>query len=211
MTTHETVREATRGQFRDITATVMGAIPDDLSFDEAERITGDKGSFIADIREVFAKRRVQKVATAAQILTVPADDEEFDLEVDNDIDPTEVVRAAGYDPENWKYLGPKLSGKPKYRAKLVLLGYVRNLEEAREKADKIGYRLLEGQAREPFKKKYPEPDGKGPVIFGGSEWQRPSGDASVAYLHGFRGRWDSRFGWSGCGFSEDWRWAVVSK
>lgn len=204
MTTHETVREMTRGQLKDIIATMVGAIPDDFTFEEAKGITGDKGSFIADIREVFEKRR-------NRMATVPADDEWFELEVDNDINLMEVVRAAGYDPKNWKYLGPKLSGKYKCRAKLIRLGYVRNLEEAREKADKMGHRPLEGQAREPFKKKYPKPDGKGPVVFGGSGWQGPDGDANVACLHDFKDEWYSSFFWSEDGFSEDYRWPVVSK
>ena len=211
MATNETVREATRGQFRDIAATIIGAIPDDLSFNEAEGITGDKGSFVADIREVFAKRRVQKIATVAQVLAVPADDEWFELEVDDDIDPMEVVRAAGYDPKGWKYLGPKLSGKHKHRAKNIRLGRVKNLEEAREKADKMGYRVLEGQAREPFKKKYPKPDGKGPIVFGGSEWQGPDGRPSAAYLGGFGGELGSRFGWSEDDFGGHDRWPVVGK
>ena len=211
MATNETVREATRGQFRDIAATIIGAIPDDLSFNEAEGITGDKGSFVADIREVFAKRRVQKIATVAQVLAVPADDEWFELEVDDDIDPMEVVRSAGYDPKNWEYLGPKLSGKYKCRAKLVRLGYCHNLTEAREKADKMDYRLLEGQAREPFKKKYSKPDGKSSVIFGGSEWRFPRGDAGATCRYVLMGEWRSSFRWSEDDFGGGWRWAVVSK
>ena len=86
-------------------------------------------------------------------LVVPANDEWFELLVDNDIDPMEVVRTSVHDPNGWKYLGPKLEGLINYIAKLTHLGYAQNLREVRERADKIGLRLLEGQAIEPFKKK----------------------------------------------------------
>lgn len=154
--------------------------------------------------EAFAKRRLN---------AVPADDEWFELEVDDDVDPMSVVTTAGYNADGWKYLGPKLSGKRTLRAKIVRLGYVRNLEEARKKADKLGFRLVEGQAREPFKARFPKPDdGKGPVVFGGSEWRRPHGHAGVAYLRGFRDGWGSGFYWSGRDFLGDrYRWLVVGK
>lgn len=142
---------------------------------------------------------------------VPADSEWFEFDVDNTADPMEVVQTAGYNPKDWKYLGPMFSGKPKYRVKLVSLGYVRNLEEAKEKADNMGYRLLEGQARAPFKKKYPKPDGRGPIVFGASEWQDPYGLAFVACVDGVGGGWHSLFYWSGFGFRAGCRWAVVSK
>ncbi len=142
---------------------------------------------------------------------VPADDKWFELEVDNDIDPMEVVCSAVHDTKDWKYLGPKFKGRVKYRAKLVRLGHVRNLDEARDEANKMGYRLLEGQAQEPFKKKFPKPKGKGPVVFGGSEWQSPHGGPHVIYLHDVWVEWFSYFHWSERGFRERYRWVVVNK
>ena len=143
----------------------------------------------------------------------PAIDEWFELEVDGDMDPMSVVTSAGFSSEGWKYLGPEFSGKKTYRVKLIKLGYVRNLEEARvqARAKNPKYRLLEGQAREPFKAKFPRHDGR-PVVFGGSEWQNPSMRRRVAYLdtlHG--GRWDSRFDWAGPGFDDAWLWPVVEQ
>jgi hypothetical protein len=202
MTTHETVRKMTDGQRGDIVATMAGAIPSDLTFEEAQVIIGKKGPFVAEIREAFAKRRGN---------AVPGDDVWFDLEVDNNINPMEVVTSAGYTANGWKYLGPKFEGRQTYRVKLVRLGYVRNLKDARKKADKMDYRLIEGQAREPFKAKFPKPDGKGPVIFGGSGWRSPSGLSRVAYLRDFEDEWDSDFDWSDYDFSDVWRWLVVSK
>ena len=202
METHETVRKMTDRQRGDIVATMAGAIPSDLTFEEAQAIIGAKGSFVAEIRQAFAKRRLN---------ALPADDVWFELEVHNDINPIDVVTSAGYDPKGWEYLGPKLSGKQTLRVKLVRLGYVRNLREAREKANKLGYRLVDGQAREPFKTKFPKPDGKGPVVFGGSEWRDPFGGPRVACLYDFGRGWGSGFHWSGGEFGGRWRWLVVGK
>lgn len=150
-------------------------------------------------------------AESCQPKAVPADDEWFYLEVDNGIDPMDVVTTAGLGGEGWEYLGPKLEGKQACRVKLIRLGYVRNLDDAKKKADALGYRLLEGQARKPFKTKYPKPDGNGPVVFGGSGWQDPFGGAFVACVDGDGGAWGSDFGWSSGGWRERCRWAVVSK
>ncbi|MDO8470618.1 MAG: hypothetical protein Q7S63_01420 [bacterium] len=59
MTAHGTVRRMTDGQKSDIIATITGVIPSDLSFDEAQTIIGAKGPFVAEIREVFKRRRIQ--------------------------------------------------------------------------------------------------------------------------------------------------------
>lgn len=202
--THETVREMTDSQRGDIVATMAGAIPSDLTFEEAQVIIGNKeGSFVAEIRKAFAKRRLN---------AIPADEEWFSLEVDDDVDPMDVVTSAGYNPSGWKYLGPRLSGKRTLQVKLVRLGYIRNLEEARKKVDELGYRLLEGQARESFKASFPRPDNdKGPVVFAGSVWRGPDGSASVAFLYGSRGAWGSYFFCSDDDFRDRWRWLVVGK
>jgi hypothetical protein len=205
MKTHETVRKMTDKQRGSLVAAMAGAIPADFSFDEAQAIEGAKGPFVAEIRAVFVKRR--QVQTNA----VPADDEWFNLTVNDDINPMDVVISAGYNADGWKYLGPELSGTRTLRVKLTRLGYARNLREAEEKADKLGYRLVEGQAREPFKAKFPKPDGKGSVIFGGSEWQDPDGGADVAYLNVFEDEWHSHFLWSGSDFDDDCRWLIVGK
>lgn len=57
MAIYETVRKMTSEQQRDITAIVVGAIPNDLSFDEAQAIIGSKGPIVAEIRDVFNRRR----------------------------------------------------------------------------------------------------------------------------------------------------------
>ena len=142
---------------------------------------------------------------------VRADNKWFTLEVDDGINPMSVVTTAGYNPEGWKYLGPNLLGKRTLRVKLVGLGYVRNLDEAQKRAGEMGYRLVEGQAREPFKTRFSKPDDKGPVVFGGSQWQDPDGGASVACLDGFGDGWHPYFYWASNGFHVYSRWLVAGK
>lgn len=54
MPRHEAVRPMTDGQRKDITTTLLQAIPP-LSYEDAKYIGGTKGSFIEDIQSVFAK------------------------------------------------------------------------------------------------------------------------------------------------------------
>lgn len=152
-----------------------------------------------------------KVKAARATPSVPADNRWFKLTVDNDRDPMGIIVSTGVDPEGWTYLGPKLAGKRIYRVKLVRLGYVHNLKDAEEKADALGWRLLEGQAREAMKAKYPASNVGGTILFGGSEWQDSFGGARVASLCRHRAGWDSDFHRSGYGFNVRLRWAVVEK
>ena len=58
MEKHETVREMTKGQFKDIVSTLIGAIPDDLTFQEAQAVTGGKGKLTEGVRKVFKQFRI---------------------------------------------------------------------------------------------------------------------------------------------------------
>ncbi|MEK9134760.1 MAG: hypothetical protein AAB451_00415 [Patescibacteria group bacterium] len=166
--------KATDGQRRDIAATIVAAIPHDLSFKEAQEIIGGKGPFIANIREVFTSRR---------LTIVPAGGVWFNLEV-IDVDPMTVVALANYEVKDWKYLGPQYTGKRVRRVKLIHLGHNNNLNEARARADGMGYRLVGGQMMEPFRNKFPKYNDTGPIVFGGDEWLNPHGETRVvAYLH----------------------------
>lgn len=142
-------------------------------------------------------------------LPVPSLDEGFPLVVDNDTNPIEVVTAAGCNFKGWKYIGPALSGEVTYRAKLIKLGRVPNLADAKLKAGEKGYRLLEGQAADTFSIQYPTYDGQGPVIFGGSEWEYPQGERRVAVLIPSGDAWVQDFQWSETSFGPEDRWAVV--
>jgi hypothetical protein len=148
---------------------------------------------------------------------VPADGEWFDLEVDNDINPIDVVKFARLNHANWKYLCPKLEGKYTYKVKLIRLGCFYSLDNAMKKVDELGYRLVEGQAQIPFMKKFPKPNSRGRVVFGGSEWylnskwesinKRPT----VAILGNSGRKWIPNFYYSDNKFSNVWRWLVVDR
>jgi len=151
---------------------------------------------------------VKKVIELAQA-QVPADGVWFDLMVDNNVKPLEVVRTAGFDNwGDWKYIGPALTGKKTQRVKLVHLGYCKDIDDARAKAKAQRCELVEGQARDEFRRRFSKYDGNGPVIFGGSEWRGPDGRPGVACLHDVGGEWDSHFYWSGGDFNGRCRWLV---
>ena len=82
---------------------------------------------------------------------LPAEDEWFGLEVDYSI-----VTTAGFNHQGLDYVGPEFSGKKVYRTKLIRLGYVENLIVAKiaARAENPKFRLLEGQALEPFRMKF---------------------------------------------------------
>ena len=51
--TVQAVREMTYGQHKDIIATLIGGVPEDLTFDEAENITRAKGALVSRITEAI--------------------------------------------------------------------------------------------------------------------------------------------------------------
>ena len=63
---------------------------------------------------------------------MPIENQWFDLTADNNINPISVITVTGVDePERCSYLDPKLAGVRAYRVKLLNLGGVRNLDEAK--------------------------------------------------------------------------------
>lgn len=181
------------------TIAIIGAVLLVFLLYGVQAIIDDKNLFAADIYDAFTKWQLN------------ANAEWFELQVNNDVDPMSVVITAGYDQQGWKYLGPRLSGKQTLRVKLVRLGFTRNLDEAKKKADEMGYRLVEDQASKSFKVRFPKPDGMGPVVFGGSQWQDQNGIARVTSLYNFKGEWDIYFRWSGNNFLIGSRWLVADK
>lgn len=143
---------------------------------------------------------------------IPGDDEWFDLEVDHTQDPMDVIVSARQIKEGWRYRGPEFNKDMQaYRATIILLGAVRNLEEARQKADGIGYRLVEGQAWGWFRQNYSFSD-YGIVIFGGSQWESPDHSLKVACLEGgVEGEWHLGFYSSAYAFNDLCLWVVVLK
>ncbi len=65
MSTHETARPMSTGQLKDIIATIVGGIPADLTFDEANSVTGAKGRLLEGVVAAFAPFRTNGHAAPA--------------------------------------------------------------------------------------------------------------------------------------------------
>jgi len=205
MATHETVRKMTDGQKSDIIATMMGAIPP-LTFDEAQGIVGEKGPFVAEIRNAFERRR-KKIP--APKLPHYADGEVFEMTLDGDAPenhPLEMVRRDGY-TGNWKHSGPVVKGIVTRRFKWVAVGYQPNLETVRAALAFHGD-IPEGQWREAVKQMF-KPDGEHLRGIADPSWENPDGYAIFPYVE--NGGY-SDFRWAGLDLGESWCWLVaVSK
>src|SRR3989344_6033266 len=173
MATHETVHMMTDRQKSDIIATMMGAIPP-LTFDEAQGIIGEKGPFVAEIRNAFERRR-KKIPAAK--LPHYADGEVFEMTLDGDAlenQPLEMVRREGY-IGNWKDHGPVGQGIVPRRFKWVAVGYQSNLEAVQTALPPHG-KIPEGQWREAVKQMF-EPDREHPRGIADPSWRYPYGGA----------------------------------
>lgn len=166
----------------------------------------------AEVQRAFGLLPPVEIVPAAtpSFLPVPADDEEFELTINGDeVDPLDMMQRDGF--SDWRFNGPLVSGTHTRRFKIVRAGgYCRDLAEVKQRVGK----LAEGQWREAFRKKYPRPDGCGPIGFGGSTWVAPYDHRRFPYLHESGGAWYSYFRWadSASFFLGHWRWLVeVSK
>lgn len=137
----------------------------------------------------------------------------FMLEVNNDVDPMSVWDGLfGQNPgpkEDKRYLGPGLIGKCFYQyAALLSLGRVSGEQEACEKALSLGFRLMEGRARDVLHnlgKRCTQT-----VAFGYDQWETKNGRVILTLQGGWDGNtcrsWRSAYG----EFSETTLWAAVS-
>ncbi|MEK7539869.1 MAG: hypothetical protein AAB558_01335 [Patescibacteria group bacterium] len=144
-------------------------------------------------------------------IPLPADGELFQLTLDGSkADPMAMVREDGYDPNGWEFNGPALQGIQTGQFKLVRLGAVTSLADARAKAHAMKCDLAEGQWREAFKATYPHNDKGGPIAFAGetTEWVLPRSNRSFPVLDEDSEAWDSYLCWSDNDDGDDWRWLV---
>lgn len=61
-----------------------------------------------------------------------------------------------------------------------------------------GFKTVETTELETFQRKYPTPDGKGPIGVA----------TTTTYLHQQNGQWSKTHGWVGGGYSPEYRWLV---
>ncbi len=200
MKTHGTVRKMTGGQRGDLIATMVGAIPD-LTFEEAQAIIGRKGPLVAEIRDVFAKRRLN---------TTP-----FTVTVDYTQTVEEMVQAGKYDWKNSdissKNFPVKRREPGKVEVHLIHFNRAISSDDAIKELDRMGFRLAELPELLALGAQHPDEQKKYPIIALGSVWQDPGGDRDVPYLvRNDSGRGLS-LGWFEGGWGEDYRFAAVRK
>ncbi len=133
---------------------------------------------------------------------------EFELTLTKEqCDPIAMVKNFGYNPKGWKYNG-KIPETLTIKCKLVKIGDCSDLDEAKKKLEKLGEETPSGLFMKPFKDKYPEPDGNGPIGIADSSWVHPDGSARFPYV---RSVGDLRFNWTDYDLLGHWRWLVLSK
>lgn len=215
----------TPGQYRELHGAVIRALPD-MDHDQARAWVDDPGALKAFLTRMnFPLEQalsaampftapVAKPASASKKPTripLPADGKLFQLTLDASLaEPMAMVRGDGYDPTGWKFNGPALKGSQSGQFKLVRLGAVTSLADARAKAHAMSVTLAEGQWREAFKAAYPNNDKAGPLAFGGeaTEWVGPDSDRYFPVLREDGRAWGSHFHWAGRDCGDGWCWLV---
>lgn len=125
----------------------------------------------------------------------------------NIIDPMKI--AVFPNITDWRYVGPHLKGVWTYWVKITNLGYLLNLSEAEKRVQEFGHQLMPGLSINSFINEFPEPDGKGAIVFGGSRWEDQFGVQYVIYLQNLAGKWVPNFHVANYEFSEKWFWTVI--
>ncbi len=207
MEKHETVREMTKGQFRDIVSTLIGAIPDDLTFQEAQAVTGGKGKLTEGVREVFGQFRIGQPSTERYAVTV---NYAGNKTIKN------LLKEGKYDWVNSnitdKNFPTDKTGEEENEIHLVHLDRLfDNGDLVIEELDKLGYKPANPAQLLALGIKHPDLQRQFPIAALGQYWLDSSGARYVVYLHrGSGGRYASlrwlEDGWYAC-----WRFAVVRK
>lgn len=180
MVAHETVREMTQGQLKDIIATMVGAIPS-LSFDEAKGIIGEKKPFVSEIREIFEKRRAELAAVSTRHKLVPqgwtiVEDTKRKIVPIDELELFAFLKKG----ENWIS-----SEEMRRRAKEA---------EADFGLDQAEYLLKnQGKIPEEYRPFY--------LPFPGTVLRTPVGDLHVPCFHWDGDRWNLHFCWLGLGWN----------
>lgn len=151
--------------------------------------------------------------------SVPPEDQWFQLEVDYDVNVMKHISSAPLDGSSWinqsvrHYAQPPLSGRVLSRIKLVSLGQIDSVEEAKRLIrEKYSCRCLHAEGLPPFRNTFPRHNGR-PIAFGGSYWGKPglTDRHHIAYLLPVDdGGWRATFREAYFeGFSAEWQWAIV--
>lgn len=156
------------------------------------------------LRRGFMSRMSSVDAQPLVVPTYPANGEVFELSITKPIDGHQMVCDDGLSNWwKWKFNG-KIATSRTGKFKLVLIDYQPNFQAVKRELAKYGT-IPQGQWRSVFKKKYPQPDGKGPIGIVDASWVNPDGCVCFPYIYTDGGE---RFRWTDGDFDDRWRWLV---
>lgn len=213
--THETVREMTQGQLKDIAATLIGAIPD-LTFDEAQAAIGDKGSLISGVEETFERFRIRPDAPpsfpepSAEMFTVS-------VPYAGSKTIARLLKAGEYNWQNENITDRNFPTGDKSGEETVELHAVhfnrpfKNGDEVIRALDEAGFTpalpahvLALGAAKPDLQRQFP-------IAALGQFWVDSGGGRRVVTLGGFVGDRGARLSWFGFDWGGGWRFLAIRK
>lgn len=207
--TNETVRPMTRKQLKDIVATLIGAIPDDLSFEEAQAAIGGKGQLVKSVAAAFDPYRVKRDgpnATGTYPVSVP---------YNGSSTIKELVAAGAFDWKNDditdKHFPQEKTGAEDVEIELVHLDRDISTDDALVELDKRGLRPANPAELLAFGATFPEVQREFPVIALGQFWRAPIGNRFVVCLGRYGGKRHARLGWADSDWARSCRFAGVRK
>lgn len=205
--TSETVRPMTRKQLKDLIATMVVAIPDDLSFDEAQAAIGGKSQIITAVGAFFERYRTKPVAPAPTTYTVT-------VPYKGRTTIKELVAAGRYDWKNDdindKHFPQEREGEEVIEATLAHFDRDISTEDALAELDKRGLREANPAELLAFGATFPEVQREFPVIALGQPW-RPPGDRGVVCLGGHGSGRGASLSWVDRGWFRGCRFLAVPK
>ena len=135
---------------------------------------------------------------------LPADNEVFDLTLAPGADPEQMLTNDGY--HGWTWHGKRINPTTALFKLVRTREFLPNLEEVKDSL-LYGYRF-NGIWREAFKKRFPIPDGMGPIGFPDDSWHSPSGDPFFPALFEEHNSWHSFFHGANQLYKVRWRWLI---
>ena len=179
----ETVRMMSDGQRGDILATMAGVIPS-LSFDDAQRIIGNKGPLVTGVREAFRRYEIAPTPTASPFVHDKTKDG-WTLVSDLGFNPA-LTSASALDLVAFLKDGESSIGGEELVSRAPGL----NAHLGQMHAEWLLER--QGEIPKEFRNHY--------LVFPATIWRGPFSSRYVPYLRWDGKRWILDFGWLGDGF-----------
>lgn len=182
----ETVLPVSTGQIKDIIATLIGGIPTDLTFDEAQSVIGAKGKLIEGVTMVFASLRQKGKIKVAPLARSDANSYRVVVPYRDKTTIKELLLAGKYDwvsdditDENFPHVQ---RGDIEVNTRLVDLG--QHISTDRALAKLARRKLWPATAAEllAFGAEYPDVQRQHPIVALGQTWCNSKGYDTVVCL-----------------------------